>query len=201
LSIPAPVGGERFFPAGARAVVPAGGAGPAKGGGGSGGGDGVERRGVADERSAGLVDVLPTLLDVAGEEIPDALPGFSLLSDRSRTASFAEMHGRGYEEYQRAPAVMLRNREWKLILYLPGPLGAVGGDYGRFQGELYHLAEDPLELHDRYEDPACAELRGRMTGELLMQVMCALGRFPGGPARTLIRVTGPETKPDNSLWD
>ena len=160
----------------------------------------VDRHGVVDERPAELVDVVPTLLDAAGEEIPDALPGFSLLSDFSRDGSFCEMHGRGYEEYQRAPAVMLRNREWKLILYISGPLGAVGGRTDRFQGELYHLAEDPLELHDRYDDPACAEIRGRMTTQLLTHVMCALGRFPAGPARTEIKVTGPETRPDSSVW-
>jgi arylsulfatase A-like enzyme len=163
-------------------------------------GPGVEGRGVADDRPAELVDVVPTLLDAAGEEVPEVLPGFSLISDFTRQASFAEMHGRGYEEYQRAPTVMWRSREWKLILNLPGPLGAVGGRYDRLRGELYHLAEDPLEMRNRYDDAECAAIRERMTAEVLMHVMCSLGRFPGGTARTAIRVTGPETKPDNSVW-
>jgi arylsulfatase A-like enzyme len=157
--------------------------------------------GVVDERPAELVDVLPTILDAAGQQVPEHLPGFSLLSDLSRTASFAEMHGRGYEEYQRAPTLMWRNREWKLILDIPGPLGSVGGRYDRFQGELYHLSEDPLELRNRYDHAECAEVREGMTAQLLMHIMCALGRFPGGPARTTITVTGPETKPDNSVWE
>jgi arylsulfatase len=163
-------------------------------------GPGVKKHGVVDQRPAELVDVLPTLLDAAGEELPDILPGFSLLSDFSRAASFAEMHGRGYEEYQRAPTVMWRSNEWKLILRIPGPLGEVGGTCDRIEGELYHLAEDPLELHNRYDDGACAEVRNQMTTQLLMHVMCSLGRFPGGPARPRIKVTGPETKPDNSVW-
>ncbi len=111
------------------------------------------------------------------------------------------MHGRGYEEYQRAPTLMWRSNEWKLILDIPGQLGAVAGDYDRFKGELYHLVEDPLELHDRYDDPACAEVRNQMTTQLLMHVMCSLGRFPSGPARAQVKVTGPETKPDNSVWE
>jgi arylsulfatase A-like enzyme len=163
-------------------------------------GPGVDRRGIVDDRPAELVDVVPTLLAAAGGQIPDALPGFSLLSDFSRTGSFAEMHGRGYEQYQRAPAVMFRDREWKLLLHIPGPLGAAGGSHDRFEGELYHLTDDPLELHNRYNEPACAELRQEMTTQLLMRVMCALGRFPSGPSRAAIEVTGPETRPDSSLW-
>jgi arylsulfatase A-like enzyme len=163
-------------------------------------GAGVDRRGAVDERPAELVDVVPTLLDAAGEEVPEILPGFSLFSDFTRSASFAEMHGRGYEEYQRAPTVMWRSNEWKLILDIPGPLGSVGGRYDLLQGELYHLTEDPMETRNLYDDPECARMRERMTAEVLMHVMCSLGRFPGGPARTTITVTGPETKPDNSVW-
>ncbi len=156
--------------------------------------------GTVDERPTELVDIVPTLLDAAGEDLPDVLPGFSLLSDFSRSASFAEMHGRGYEEYQRAPSVMLRNKDWKLILNMPGPLGAVGGSYDRIKGELYHLAEDPLELQNRFDDPDAVQIREQMTAHVLMHVMCALGRFPAGPARAGIKVAGPETKPDNSVW-
>ena len=75
------------------------------------------------QRHAELVDVVPTLLEVAGREPPEWLPGLSLLSDASRGASFAEMHGRGYEQYQGAPAAMLRTDRWKLILSLPRHLG------------------------------------------------------------------------------
>ncbi len=80
----------------------------------------ANRSGTVDERPAELVDVVPTLLDVAGVQIPETLPGFSLLSDFSRRGSFAEMHGRGYEEYQRAPAVMWRTAEYKSSSICPG---------------------------------------------------------------------------------
>ena len=163
-------------------------------------GPGVVRRGAVDDRPAELVDVMPTLLDVSGTEIPEILPGFSLLSDFARAGSFAEFHGRGYEEYQRAPAVMWRTADWKLILHLPGRLGEALQQYDRLSGELYHLADDPYELRNLYPDPACAAVRGRMTAELLMHVMCSLGRYPAAPARTRINITGPETKPDRGKW-
>jgi len=95
---------------------------------------------------------------------------------------------------------MLRNKDWKLILSLAGPLGSVAGRTDRVEGELYHLPGDPLELNNRHDDPACAEVRQDMTAQLPMHLMCALGRLPSGPSRAEIRVAGPETRPDGSLW-
>lgn len=163
-------------------------------------GPGVRKSGAVDDRPAELVDVVPTLLDAAGEKIPAELPGLSLLGDAARAGSFAEMHGRGYEEYQRAPAVMYRTKEWKLILHLPRPLGSVDLAQQPVRGELYRLEDDRLEVHDLYGDPEHAAVRERMTARLLMHVMCALGRFPAGPARAAVTVAGPETKPDGAEW-
>ena len=164
-------------------------------------GPGVDQSGVVDDRPVELVDVVPTVLETAGLDVPEALPGFSLLSDIRREGSCAEMHGRGYEEYQRAPAVMIRTPEWKLILYLPGRLSDSWPPVGGWRGELYSLTDDPLELHNRYSDAAHAAVRERLTAQALMHVMGALGRYPYAPARPRVRVTGPETKPDRSLWD
>jgi arylsulfatase A-like enzyme len=163
-------------------------------------GPGVGRRGMVDTRPAELVDVVPTLLSTAGAEVPEQLPGLSLLGEEVRPGAFAEMHGRGYEEYQRAPAVMYRTAEWKLILQLPGRLGEAMPAADRIGGELYRLADDPLELRNLYTDGACAQVRERLTSQALMHIMCSVGRFPGGPSRARVRVTGPETKPDGSIW-
>jgi arylsulfatase A-like enzyme len=163
-------------------------------------GYGVTKKGVVDNRPTELVDVVPTLLQVAGVEIPEILPGVSLLSDFSRIGSFAEMHGRGYEEYQRAPAVMWRTNTWKLILYLPGKLGDAHHHYDQLNGELYNLIDDPLELNNRFADAACATIRESLTAQALMHVMSSLGRYPTEVARTKIKITGPETKPDGSIW-
>ncbi|PCJ56104.1 MAG: sulfatase [Planctomycetota bacterium] len=164
-------------------------------------GPGVESTGLTDERPAESVDIVPTLLDAAGVEIPENLPGFSLISDFKRSGAFAEMHGRGYEEYQRAPAIMYRNKDWKLILYISGPLGAFSGELENIKGELYYLKEDLIELNDLYKDDEHSKTREKMTTQLLMHVMCSLGRFPSGVQRASINVTGPETKPDSSIWE
>ncbi|MBL8029228.1 MAG: sulfatase, partial [Fibrobacteres bacterium] len=147
-----------------------------------------------------LVDVLPTLLDVAGVEIPDALPGFSLRTNFHRIASFAEFHGRGYEEYQRSPAIMWRTKEWKLILYMPGRLDEAFQHYENMKGELYNLKNDPLEMDNLYAIQKHSAIRDRMISEVLMHIVCSLGRFPSCAARTKIRITGEETKPDRGKW-
>lgn len=163
-------------------------------------GPGVTGAGRIDARHAELVDVMPTLLQVAGTDAPDTMPGFSLLSDFARSGSFAEMHGRGYEEYQKAPAVMYRTEEWKLILHIPGHLGEAFGKYDQISGELYNLRRDPLELHNLYDDSRHVSVREDLTRQLLMHVMCSLGKFPSGPSRARIKVTGPVRLPDASLW-
>jgi arylsulfatase A-like enzyme len=163
-------------------------------------GPAVDREGAVDSRHVELVDVLPTMLDAAGLDIPEFLPGVSLLSDFKRMGSFAEMHGRGYEEYQQAPAVMFRTGEWKIILSLPAELGTSHLNYESIRGELFNLKDDPVELVNRYDDPDCLAVRDKLTREALMHIMSCLGRYPGGPSRAKIRVTGPATKPDGSIW-
>ncbi len=121
-------------------------------------------RGTVDSRPAELVDVLPTL------------PGGSLFAPPCRRGAFCEMHGSGYAETERAPALLWRTAEWKLILYLPGELAGAKRRVGDCGGELYHLGDDPQEWHNRWDDPACRDLRERMTRELLMHVACAASR-------------------------
>ena len=87
----------------------------------------VEKFGTVEDRPAELVDVLPTLLKIAGEQVPAHLPGFDLLSELRRSGGFSEMHGGGYEPVQQAPSYMWRTKDWKLILHLPG--NAVDADY------------------------------------------------------------------------
>ncbi len=150
-------------------------------------GPGVPRSTTPDDRLVELVDAMPTLLAAAGEEIPDILPGLNLLSGASRSGAFAEMHGGGYEDCQQAPAVMWRTADWKLILHLPGRLGDIHGRYDAIAGELYDLSADALERNNRYDDPACAPMRERMTAQALLHVMSSLGRFPAGVSRAKIR--------------
>jgi arylsulfatase len=140
-------------------------------------------RGTIDERPAELVDVLPTLLSVAGETTPPELPGASLLAEPARAGSFSEMHGTGYEKAQKAPAYMWRTRDWKLITYLPGDAADAEARVGGAKGELYDLRADPLEIENLYEDPDHLSVRERMTGELLMHLASVWAQHPWQPAK------------------
>ena len=41
-----------------------------------------------------------------------------------------------------------------------------GGIYDGSEGELYDLDDDPLQWHNRWDDPACASLRGDLVADL-----------------------------------
>ncbi|MCD8481319.1 MAG: sulfatase-like hydrolase/transferase [Verrucomicrobia bacterium] len=146
-----------------------------------------QQRGTELFAPAELIDVLPTLLDVAGIEVPPWLPGRRLLRDPARRGSFAELHGSGAEQLQAAPVYMWRTPEWKLILRLQGKLFEVESDESEWQGELYHLSEDPSELCNVYQEPAFREIRESMTLALLKQLACANAKYPHPDSRPGLR--------------
>jgi len=45
-------------------------------------------------------------------------------------------------------------------------------------GELYDLATDPHESHNRWDDPAYAPHRGRLSEELAQELMRAVDQSP-----------------------
>jgi arylsulfatase A-like enzyme len=140
-------------------------------------------QGTADDRPAELVDVLPTLLSVAGEATPPGFPGANLLAKPVRAASFAEMHGKGYERLQEAPAYMWRTSDWKLITYVPGNVADAGARVDEVRGELYDLRADPHEYENLYDDPAHLPARERLHRELLMHLSSAWAKYPWQAAK------------------
>jgi len=112
------------------------------------------------------VDLLPTIRDYAGLA---PLPG----KERSGTSLRPVLRGEAEAvrdhviiEYNRFGAGMhqddglfpircIRTDEWKLALNL----------FDR--DELYHLAEDPAERHNRIDDPGCAATRDHLHDRLL----------------------------------
>ena len=107
-----------------------------------------------------LLDVGPTLLDVAGADpLPQAagrsLAGF--LRDPASVSAWpdealAEIVNGGEER----PARMIRRGAWKLNHY-----------HGYEQPQLFNIEEDPQELCDRAQDSSCAAIKN----ELLEQVL------------------------------
>ena len=123
-------------------------------------------RGTRDHRPAELVDLYPTLLEVADLKIPQQAAGLNLLRDQTRQASFCALHERNAEA-----AFMWRTADYKLILRMKR---RANDDTSRYTaddiigGEFYDLVKDPREWNDLYAIPAAEQERRRtMTRELL----------------------------------
>jgi arylsulfatase A-like enzyme len=108
-------------------------------------GDGRLHSGVVDARLAEFGDIMPTLLDLAGLEIPAYIDRQSLVGDQQRDYLYGE-HGEG-----RSAMRMIRAGQFKLIYY---PVG------NRFQ--LFDIDRDPRECDDLADRSEHAETLARL---------------------------------------
>jgi arylsulfatase A-like enzyme len=132
------------------------------------------------EQEVGLVDVAPTLLELLGLPAP-AVHGESL-AGALRGGEFGPRRRPVRCEYHDAvdfeaphprttapaSATMVVEDRRKLVVY-----------HGCDIGELYLLDEDPDELRNRWEDPACAALRERLMKRCFDATV--MGLHPGEP--------------------
>ena len=82
-----------------------------------------------------------------------------LLSESAGVAAAAAREWRDAQICEYGNARMIRTARYKLIKRYAGP-------NGHFPDELYDLAEDPGEEHNRYGDPACAGSVAELTARL-----------------------------------
>jgi arylsulfatase len=100
-----------------------------------------------------MMDLGPTILELAGLEVPDSMEAMSLLPALAgdawsgREVVFAE-HGRDGILRETEFMTMVRSRDWKLVHFLDDD-----------QGQLFDLVDDPEEQHNLWADPAAAQLR------------------------------------------
>ena len=135
-------------------------------------------RGLVDERPAELIDIVPTLANIAGAKHSPMLNGLDLLHGGERIGSFCEFHGKTDEGLQAAPAYMWRKKEWKLILYVEGELKGSSKRVDMAKGELYCLKDDPNEWENLYYKEDFAQIREQMKTELIMHLACAWAKGP-----------------------
>lgn len=126
------------------------------------------------------VDLAPTILETLGIEIPKTMAGESWVSDLNRGVDegkatiLCEAGGGGPTTKEPidglqikapmiptslGPGAMVRKGDWKLSVYFDD------------LGELYNLSEDPHELNNRYDDPACSDIQSELMLELLKRVV------------------------------
>lgn len=146
----------------------------------------LERIGQTDGRLCCLRDVMPTLLELCGLEIPETVEGISMVSPERREYLYGEV-GEGIKATR-----MVRDDRYKLIYY---PWGNVT--------QLFDLENDKKELHDCSGEETYREIRERLTKELVQNlyggdtVWVKDGRLVG------ILCTGREQKctPDYGLYN
>ncbi|MGH3490854.1 MAG: sulfatase-like hydrolase/transferase [Actinopolymorphaceae bacterium] len=133
-----------------------------------------------------LADLLPTLCEAVGQPIPFGVQGRSLwpmltggdypaeefasvyaergfgglpYSSDARPPLHFSYDGTKYDELnsvtQSGTTRMVKQGRWKVLYDVTG------------RGELYDLAEDPMELRNRWDDPAVQEVRADLTERLL----------------------------------
>ena len=106
-----------------------------------------------DDRIVGWQDVMPTLLDLAGVDIPETVEGISMVGDARREYLYGEV-GEGDHATR-----MIRQGRHKLIYY---PVGN--------RRQLFDVEADPFELRDLSGEAAheglLCELTEKLAGEL-----------------------------------
>jgi len=103
------------------------------------------------------VDISPTILDMAGIEVPSGMEGISQKTvlegsvDGIRTALIIENRAVEQGFYQK----MIIRSNYKAVYY-----------YGQSYGELFDLSKDPDQYQNLWDDPAYGELKREMLYQL-----------------------------------
>ncbi|GIW82693.1 MAG: arylsulfatase [Gemmatales bacterium] len=105
-----------------------------------------------DHRLVALQDVMPTLLDLAGIDVPPSVDGLSMVGETKRPFLYGE-----YGEAEEATR-MIHDGRYKLIYYAAG---------NRLQ--LFDLENDPCELQDLIDSADHRHVRERLTAQLVAE--------------------------------
>ena len=116
-------------------------------------GPGIPRGRVVDT-PVSHVDAFPTLVEIAGEEMPSGFPGFSLtrISEgfKPERTVLSEYHGMGSS----TGAFAVRVGKWKYV------------HYAKYRPQLFDLEKDPEETTDLAESPRYANALGECRAAL-----------------------------------
>jgi arylsulfatase A-like enzyme len=105
----------------------------------------------------GTIDLAPTMLRMAGVDVPSHMQGRPLLDDDGRPVD--REHVLTEDDFDAVVSIPLRTittDRYKLTAYLDAP----------HQGELYDLDDDPGEFVNRWDDPSYASIRSDLAATL-----------------------------------
>ncbi|MCU1463485.1 MAG: arylsulfatase family protein [Acidimicrobiales bacterium] len=114
------------------------------------------------DRPVGHIDLAPTFCRIAGVDEPDWIEGEALPADAASAAGRERVLTEWDSEF-RGASVHLRTiaRDgWVCTACEPGTR------HDGTEGELYDLAEDPMQRVNRWGDPACRPLRDDLVADL-----------------------------------
>ena len=129
------------------------------------------RFGETDSRLVALRDVMPTLLDLCGLQVPTTVEGMSMVGQTTRDSLYGEI-GEG-----RRATRMMHDGRHKLVYY---PEGNVV--------QLFDLDRDPAEMTDLAQDSAYTDVLEALACQLIAQLYkgdetwASDGRLRGTPA-------------------
>lgn len=119
------------------------------------------RAGVETDVLVELVDLAPTLLDAAGIDVPTAMQGESLWplltgeTDVHRDSVYAEAYDLVPWQEPTDYSTMIRMDEYKVVRH-----------HRSGMGELYDLADDIGERHNRWDEPEYETVRSELLATL-----------------------------------
>jgi arylsulfatase A-like enzyme len=128
---------------------------------------GVVPAGAVNDRLQSLVDLAPTFLSFAGQPIPGLMQGVNQRQAWESGGAAAARDWAIVENRHQPTKLHLRtyiNAHYKLTVWR-----------GAAYGELFDLDADPGEIHNRWNDPAYAALKGQL---LLEFVQADIAREP-----------------------
>jgi arylsulfatase A-like enzyme len=158
---------------------------------------GIAARGELRHQFLHATDVVPTMYDLVGVELPAVVKGFQQIplegvSFRSTFASDDVPTPKQTAFFSMLGSRAIWHEGWKAVSVHPTIAG--WGNFGRDRWELYDTERDPTECHD-----LAAEQPARLQ-ELINLWFHEAGRFNGLPLidRTAVEVLGDPTRPQVS---
>jgi arylsulfatase A-like enzyme len=135
---------------------------------------GVARAGTRTRAPASLIDLYPTLCELAGLPVPAQCGGLSLVPQLRDGAARRERVALSSHVFagENAASHAVADERYRLIRY------------GNGMEELYDLVADPDEFTNRAKDPALAEVKARLAGALPTDAAAKVG-VPVGSALNL----------------